>query len=161
VAEGEVGAHHRVHRVQASDEHVADEVLGRDLGERPSELEDHEHVDARLLEQAGLALDGRQQPGLLPRRQDLARVAVERDGHRADVALAGGLDRAGDDGAVAEVQSVEEPDRDDGRPVGERQAVESPHDLHAPSLSDMPGRQGGTVCPCALGPVRPRGMKAC
>ena len=43
--EREVGAHPRVHRVQSTDQHVADEVLRRDLREPPRELEDDQRVD--------------------------------------------------------------------------------------------------------------------
>ncbi len=80
MSEREVGTHARVHGVQSPHQHVANEVLRRDLRELLRELEDDQHVDPTGRDQLGLALHGGQQPRLLTRREDLAGMSIE--GHR-------------------------------------------------------------------------------
>jgi hypothetical protein len=116
--------------VDALDEDVADEVLRRDQGEVSIEGEHDELVDARRLDELGLPIHRREQPGLGPRRQHLPRMPVERDRDGSDPPIA----RTGDDGPedrlMTAMHAVEETHRRDARPIRKGKRTDPADDVH-------------------------------
>ena len=102
VAEAEVLADADERRAEPLDEHLVDELLRALRRERRVELDHDELLDAERGDELGLALERRQQPRLVPGRDDRGRVRVEGQ-HRVG---------ARDHLAVPEVDAVERADGD-------------------------------------------------
>src|SRR6185503_4197195 len=125
------------------DNDVIDERPRRDGGELARERLDDDGVDAGLGEELDAALDRGEHPRGLGGREQGRWVGIEgeRDGER--VAGGGELARAVDQGAVADVNSVEVADRE--RCAFPRGSAAVPvHDLHGATLTrsvpDVRGR---------------------
>jgi hypothetical protein len=121
-------------------EDVGDEPLGRPARELLGELQDEEHVDPRFLDQSALAFDGRQEPRLPARREDLARVPVEGDGNSRNAAFPRGGHRGRQHVAMPEMDAVEEADRCNRALVLERDRFEPRPPIHRRSVSTQEAR---------------------
>ena len=131
VPEREVGPHDHVLSVQALRQPPADELLCRDEGEGSVESEDEEDVHTGRLDEPSLAVRRGQELRFPPRGQGLPGMPVERDDDGSQSALPGGLDSSAEDGLMAYVHAVEEPDRHDRRAGAEGKRLQSVPQLHA------------------------------
>src|SRR5690606_15116853 len=123
-------ADHDAEDGQAVDREPTHEALGRDGGESGIEVERAQEVDAERLHQARLAAEGGQAKGRDRGLEYAARVRLEGQNGLGGAHGVGPFARDADHGLVAEMQTVEIADRDDGAAglnVGRRVMAEDAH----------------------------------
>ena len=144
VAEVEVLAHDDDLGVEAVEEHLAHEVLGRLLGPRLVERDHEAEVDAGLGQQLELLLEVGEQPRRGGRPHDRGGVPVEGDDGGAQPLGLGPLADLGDDGLVAEVHAVVGADGDDAALGRSRAGIVVADDLHRQEATRGPSAASTT-----------------
>ena len=138
-AEAVVEADHDGARLEPPDEHVAHERLGLHRRHVPREGHDDGRVDARLGDEREPLLEARQREGRPRGLEHLERVRVERTGERHEPVPPRLAHGGREDRAVAEMDAVEDAERDGALAGVRRVGLESPDDPHAESEPASPG----------------------
>ena len=107
LAEEEVVADDDVAHAEPVDQHVRDEVVGRQVGERRIEGEHDREVEAEAFEQRELAFERREVEVRLRGLEELARVRLEDQHAGGCVELARGVPDGGQQRLMAAVHAVE------------------------------------------------------
>ncbi|MCQ7926278.1 hypothetical protein NP234_24135, partial [Salmonella enterica] len=104
-----VVAHEEEARAEPVSEPSAYELAGRQVGELAGEGRDDHALHARRLQQLQpLGGGGEDADAVVALGEDLARVGVEGEDHRAEASLPRLACEVGEQGAVAEVEAVED-----------------------------------------------------
>jgi hypothetical protein len=129
VAEGEPLAEVDLARLEPHLDEAADELLCRERGQLAGELEDDDLPHAQVLEPLHFLVKSLEQRRGRLRLEHLARVRVEGDQRRRRAAEQGALDHRAHDLLVAEVEAVEDPEREHRRAAegGVNDAVKNVH----------------------------------
>ena len=127
-AEAEVLADQHPARAEAAHEHVVDEQVGIERGERTVEASDVDAFDAERPKRLQLAAQAGEPRRRALLREEFARVRIEREHSGHEPQVVGRLLEPREHRLVPAMDTVEVPDGQRDRPVGDRgQAAEETH----------------------------------